>query len=290
KLGLDAVLLCEHQYLDPKRAYSIMIEEKPHDSRVLLFAGVELVCRANDQQSCRRAHAELIVSTSDPSGGNLYAKCFLSHPGLLTFEEAVREVIGDSSLDCYVSHPYVLGKTGAVKCLGESEVCRLLAEHPKLGIEMHNGSFNLVYRILRSEPLIAYLIARVQATLFQGAQYLPTLDLIKRTRRTPDKLLFDETGQIRAGFFAGGSDAHFPENMTSHLVVPMESGPLGQTTDESCYRSYVYGAIVNNKSQRVVFNASAGCPFWFLRQWGTLIKEGWIKAGKKRIVRNTHVR
>jgi hypothetical protein len=266
-----------------------MIEERPHDSNVLLFAGAELVCRANDQESRHQAHAELIVSSCDPTGANLYAKPFLSHPGLLTLEEAVQEVMRDTSLDCYIPHPYVIGKTGAVKCLGESELCRLLAQHRKLGIEMHNGSFNLVYRILKRNPLIAYLIARVKAVLFQGAQYLPTLEQIEKIRRTPDKLLFDDTGQMRAGFFSGGSDAHFPENITSHLVIPIATLPLRQTTDELCFRSHVYRAIVNNKTQRVLFHSSTGSPFCFLRQWVTLIKEGLMKERKKRIVESIHV-
>jgi hypothetical protein len=289
KLDLNAVLLSEHQYLDPERAYSIMAEERPPDSNVLLFAGVELVCRANDQQSYRQAHTELVVSSCNPTGANLYTKPFLSHIGILTLEEAVQEIMRDTSLDCYIPHPYVLGKTGTVKCLGESELCCLLAKYQRLGIEIHNGCFNLVYQILKRKPLIANLVTRAEATLFQGTQYLPTLERIKKTRRTPDKLLFDSTGQMRAGFFAGGSDAHFPENMTSYLVVPMAMMPLGQTTDECCFRSHVYRAIVNNKTQRVVFCPSAGSAFWFLQQWATLIKEGLIKERKKKNVEGLHV-
>ena len=118
---------------------------------------------------------------------------------------------------------------------------------------------------------------------------MPTLERIKKTRITPDKLLFDDAGQIRAGFFVGGSDAHFPENITSHLVVPMATVPTRQTTDESSFRSNVYRAIVNNKTQLVVFHSRAGSPFWFLRQWATLIKEGLMKKRKKRVLGGIHV-
>lgn len=185
---IDCVIVTEHSYKNPKRAYEFMKKMKPEG--MFCFPGMECVTKEG---------VDLIVF-SDSEG--IYELDELK-PFKLSYLKLVEFVCSRADLYSYVTHPYTLGLTSVVRKLGMDvyrESLDLLG-----AVEISNGAFENVKQIM--EKGVFKKILRSKLIDVEKTRALPKEDYPKDVK-----------------FLAAGSDAHHVEDIGNCYVVKMDEG------------------------------------------------------------------
>ncbi len=171
KKGIKCLIITEHIYKNPKRAYQLMAETKPEDC--FCFPGMEYLTKEN---------VDIVVFSNEP----FYNYASLK-PFKLTFNQFINFVSSKKSLYAFVTHPFTLGATSVIKYIGEKTYFESVNKLET--VEIANSTFDTLYELLGIFPL--NLIFRKK------------LEWIKRTKNLPKRYY---PKKIR--FLAAGSDAH----------------------------------------------------------------------------------
>jgi len=174
---IGCVIVTEHAYKNPERAYKLMKETKPEE--IYLFPGIECITRDG---------VDLIVFSKEES---IYKYRELTSFSL-SYIDLVHFLHNHSELHGFVTHPYTLGQTSVVKKLGESAYLHSLN---KLGaVEISNSSFNNVKPLLQKRGIRSFAHKKVnQINKVENLKHsLPPKDI---------------------KFLAAGSDAHHVEEV-----------------------------------------------------------------------------
>lgn len=173
QLGINALLVTEHSYKSPRRAFDYMRSFLPEG--FYLFPGLEYITR--DQIDI------IVFSRSE----RIY-----DYPELtsftLSFEELVAFVRGKNDLEAFVTHPFTLGGTGIVKRKGIS-FTRAMVE--KLGaVEVSYNVFAPMRRVAETKNWTRSLFKKFLYKVNLNENF--PVEFYPRRRK----------------FFAVGSDAH----------------------------------------------------------------------------------
>jgi len=208
---LGAVLVTEHSYKNPARAYRILLQNKPKDSTTEIFPGVEALTEEG-------IDFVVFAKTED-----IYAKKELLTPYYLTIE-GLLNFIKEKSLYGFVTHPFTPGTTSIVEHKGEDFTLEAIKQIK--AVEAHNASFDILKRFMLTTNL-RYVLAE-------------KFDRILKTENLPENFL---NGELR--FIAGGSDAHHPSELGCGFIIQ-----ITELTRDAIFEAIINnrsGKFVNNK-------------------------------------------
>ncbi len=194
---LDAVIVSEHAFKEPKATFEFMERCRPADARTMLIPGVEILTSEG---------ADLIVFGDDPKA--VYRDEEITTPLKLNVEQVLKRIEGRADLRGIVVHPYSPASTSCVQVFGEQRTEDIVK---RLGfVEMHNGCFHVLKRLLDATGL-----CRILSRLHQH---------ICTTEQAPAQLL-------RQNIIAtGGSDAHHSGSVGDCMIVPARRKPASRRT------------------------------------------------------------
>ncbi|MBI2549353.1 hypothetical protein HYW21_08450 [Candidatus Woesearchaeota archaeon] len=178
---INTVVVTEHVYRNPQRAYQLMKKTKPRTSFV--FPGMEYLTQEG---------ADIIIFDQTPK---IYSLAQLQ-PYRMTLEQTI-VFVKLQGLAAFVPHPYTPGATSIIKKKGE--VFYHQATDFLGAIEITNTCFTDVEKILSKLP--KKVLAR-KRTQMEKVNNLPKQDY---------------PHQIK--FLAAGSDAHHREALGVHIAI-----------------------------------------------------------------------
>lgn len=185
---LDVVIITEHVFKNPTRAYQLLLDTKPPNHPTQIFPGLEGLTKEGVDIIC---FAETTM---------IYSHQKLMVPKQLSVEEMIKYIQTQSGIYASIPHPYGPGHSGIMRRLGESEGRRLMA---KLGaVEVSNACF-------RGGKKVADFtgISKLLKTQRRYMDY---------TTHLPDSIL----QSLDCSLYTGGSDAHVLVEIGSGLLVP----------------------------------------------------------------------
>jgi hypothetical protein len=192
KNKINCVLITEHAYKNPRRAFEFMNKTKPKG--FFCFPGVECVTKEG---------VDIVIFSNNPK---IYKLKQLA-PLKTTYNEIIKLVCSKKYLYSYVTHPYTLGLTSVINKLG-NKVYKDSVK--KLGaLEISNGAFDNLECFFRLFPLRFFFKSK--------------LSKISLTKHIPKK---DYPKPIK--FLAAGSDAHFPEDLGNHFEINTPSKTISE--------------------------------------------------------------
>ena len=184
--GLDAVVITEHSYKNPERAFSEMVRSQPANSEVVVLPGVEVLTKEGIDV--------LAFSDSD----RIYDYDELVMPMALDIDELLNFLVKKRDVFGVVAHPFTPGTTSIVAHKGEKYSLKAI---DRLGaVEVHNGAMLGVIKMLEITGL---------HFLFQDkySRALKTFELPKDF-------------YPKNFSFTAGSDAHTPDSLGAGIRVP----------------------------------------------------------------------
>ncbi len=189
---LDVVVITEHVFKNPPRAFKLMKETRPADVKTIIFPGVEALTKEG---------ADLIVFAEDE---RIYKHQKIMVPRQLDVFEMIDYINDNSGLYGSIAHPFNIGNSQ----LGVKASMEAIAKLK--GVEAHNTCFR-------------------GAMKFTDLTGLSKLFPIKRKHmnwvRDLPKNFFNPKDM---NLITGGSDAHVLEEIGTGLLVPF-SGKRNQT-------------------------------------------------------------
>lgn len=224
--GISAVLITEHVYKDPVRAWRMMQEQKPAD--ITIFPGLEYLTKEGID-ICLFAETDAIYS---------YAWI----PYALSYEEIIDFLQTHPDVRGFVTHPYTLGTTSIITKKGDS--------FTKEAIEAL-GSVECIYSVFRdlkkllNFPILRLCTASLRARIDKN-ESLP-LDFHPRTLR----------------FFAIGSDAHHVWEIGPGAEVAMKESVFGSIVGNTAIQPY---GIDQGKLWRLIPAAFTTAHEWLLKR------------------------
>lgn len=181
--NINCVIVTEHSYKDPERAYKFMLKTMPR--RKYCFPGMEYITKEG---------IDLVVFSYSE---DIYRHQLLK-PFRLSYFEVIDYVRDNHNLFAFVTHPYTLGLTSVIKILNH-EKYKMSVD--LLGaVEISNGAFDNLTPLLTKFPF---------CFLFKSK-----LDNIKKTQNLPK-----EDYPKRINFLAVGSDAHYVEDIGNNYAI-----------------------------------------------------------------------
>lgn len=184
KHKLDAVIVTEHVFKKPYQSFKRLKQLQPKDSKTMLIPGVEAVTKEG---------IDVIVFSATEY---IYEKKEIMTTWCLSIKDLLQQVAKDKNLHAIIPHPFLPNQQGLFKAIGYKEAKNILKEI-KL-FEKHNDCFT---------PLIDFL----HSTKIE--KLMPSLKAkLKKVHTSPN------LKGVNA-LFTGGSDAHHPWNIGSHLQL-----------------------------------------------------------------------
>lgn len=190
---INCIIVTEHSYRNPKRAYDFMLKTKPNNCFV--FPGVEYITREG---------IDVVIFARTSSIYNI--KELRSYK--LSLDELVVLILSNKELFAFPAHPYTLGHTSIIK---------------KLGYEKYAEFVNTLYAIEISNGVLdgAQFFMNKFSRIFKSK-----LAKITKTQNIPKE---DYPTCIK--FVAVGSDAHYPIDVgycyeiecNGHLLITEEN-------------------------------------------------------------------
>lgn len=175
--NINCVIITEHAYKNPKRAYFFMKKTKPKDC--FCFPGIECITKEG---------VDIIVFSSSK---NIYEyEEFL--PFKLSFFDLINFVNSKNNLYAFIPHPHTFGFTSMIKKLGNEAYYEALNQIN--AVEISNGTFDNVLFIFNNTPL-KYMMKNQYQTMLK-TKNLPISDYPKKIK-----------------FLASGSDAHHKKSI-----------------------------------------------------------------------------
>lgn len=186
--GMNVVIVTEHVFKNPMRAYRLLLAARPADASTIIFPGIEALTSEG---------IDVIVFAETES---LFTHRALMVPKQLSLMEMIRYVTTHSELVGSLAHPALLGHSGSERQIGK---VRTIAAIRALGrVEVANACFKgskLLLDVLQLDHVLK-----------------STRAMMQRTSQLPqDYYDFPEVE-----FFTGGSDAHVVVEIGSGLHVP----------------------------------------------------------------------
>lgn len=175
--NIKYIVVTEHAYKNPKRAYNLMIKEKPEN--YFCFPGIECITKEG---------IDIIVFSNT---SNIYNYRELKPFNLLYFE-LIDFVNSKNNLYAFVTHPYTLGLTSVINKLGEKVYIKSL--NLLNAVEISNGAFDNLFFLISKFPL--NFIFRSKLKKIIKSKNLPKSDYPKNIK-----------------FLVAGSDAHYAEEI-----------------------------------------------------------------------------
>ena len=195
---LGVVIVSEHAWKRPRESYELLESLRPPGAKTVLLPGVEVLTREG---------LDIVVFAQD---GAWYREPGLSpllDPYRLGVEESIELVCNRPDLAAFLPHPYTRGTTGAVEYFGEAHAASLVGRLG--GVEVSNNCYDDCLKI------IGRLCSRV----------LP--DTHRRMSLT-QQIAEDFLASTGAGFFAHGSDAHFPGELGYGCLMSVGAPPVSR--------------------------------------------------------------
>lgn len=172
KHNINCVIVAEHSYKNPKRAFELMNKTKP--ARMFCIPGIEY---------CTKEGIDIVLFSKT---NKIYSIKELKTFSL-TYKETVALVLKNKSLFSFVTHPHTLGLTSVIRKIGYLDYYKYVNKLE--AVEIYNGAFDNLYLLLNKFPL--NLLSKSKINAIKKNQELPKKDYPKKIK-----------------FLAAGSDAH----------------------------------------------------------------------------------
>lgn len=200
EMEINCLLITEHSYKNPRRAYNYMKSFLP--ANFYIFPGVEYITRDK---------IDIIVFSRDEK--------IYDYPELrsfmLSFEELVDFVISKPDLEAFVTHPFTLGGTGIVRRKGIF-FTRMMID--KLGaVEMSYTVFSSLKKAVNRHTIMRKIFAR--------SLYKIGLNEILPREFYPKNIKF----------LAAGSDAHH----IKQIGTCCELAVIGEVSTRSVFQAII---------------------------------------------------
>ena len=170
--NINCLIVTEHVYLNPKRAFAIMNQNKPKGS--FCFPGLEYVTKEG---------IDIVIFSHNP---DIYKIPELK-PFKLNYEQTINLILSRKDLFSFVTHPYTMGLTSVLRKLGYEKYIKFV--HDLGAVEITHCVYDNCELLLKKFPL--NLIFRRLLKKIDCRKHLPESDY-------PEKI----------NFLAAGSDAH----------------------------------------------------------------------------------
>lgn len=135
-IGLNVIIVTEHVYKNPKRAFEIMSKNVPEG--VFVFPGLEYITVEG---------IDVIIFSDEV---NIYSDKNLMTSFGLALEEVLNYAV-EHKFEAFIAHPFTLGNTSVVKKFGHEKSLEIIQKFKK--VEIANSSFGSLIRILSLWPL-----------------------------------------------------------------------------------------------------------------------------------------
>jgi len=193
---LGVVVVSEHSWKRPQESFDLLQSHRPTGAGTVLLPGAEVLTREG---------LDIVVFGPDPGWYRDPVVSDLLLPYHPSVEEVVDVVSSRQEMAAFLPHPYTRGTTGAVEYFGE-ELAATLAGRIG-GVEVSNNCYDDCLK------MVGRLCSRV----------LP--DTHRRMSLT-QKLAEEFIDSAGAGFFAHGSDAHFPDELGYGCLMEVGAPPV----------------------------------------------------------------
>lgn len=213
KNNINCILVTEHSFKNPRRAYEIMHKTKPKN--YFCFPGIEYLTKSG---------SELILFSLDEK---IYDISILDKT-LISIEEIILflKKINNKNIACFIPHPYHAGTCSVINNRGYSFYKKIVNEIN--AVEISNGSYDILNLFLRLK------FFKIIKKIFKKKSYF-----IKKTTTLPKK---DYPKKIK--FLACGSDAHVVSEIGNYYKIKM---PL----NKKIKKKEIFELISNNKGKGV---------------------------------------
>lgn len=181
---LDAVIVTEHAFKQPVQAFRAMKRFRPAGANTHLIPGVEALTKEG---------VDMIVFSRDEY---IFQQKDILTPYKLSLEELMCRIEHDDRLYGVVTHPFVLSATGMIA---------------HFGVDRIRQSIKRLHFVERHNVCLWYL-----RTLFEWLGVSRFFPRLSQSFRTTEEIPQDIVGE---GIVFGGSDAHHPWDIGSHLQV-----------------------------------------------------------------------
>ena len=192
KKKIDAVIITEHAYKNPKRAFNLLKKHKPNS--LFCFPGIECVTKEG---------IDIIVFSKNET--------IYDYEELKTFQSSYFDLISfvNSKKDLYafVTHPHTLGLTSVINKLGSDAYFKSL--NLLNAVEISNGAFDNLFFIINHFPFSIFFISK--------------LEKIKKTKN-----LLKSEYPLKIKFLAVGSDAHHIEDIGNCYQLESDLSSLNE--------------------------------------------------------------
>ncbi|MBI2415561.1 MAG: hypothetical protein HYV33_02760 [Candidatus Kerfeldbacteria bacterium] len=185
---LDVVVITEHVFKNPARAYRLLLKTRPADATTVIFPGLEALTKEG---------VDLIIFSEQET---IFSYRELMIPKQRDVFEMIAFIKARSNLCGSIAHPYSIGHSGIKRQLGASateRAIRLLG-----GVEIHNNCFSGGMKV--ADVTGVSTIIRRQRTMMDY-----TLTLPAQYFSYPEVQLY-----------SGGSDAHVVIEIGTGMLVP----------------------------------------------------------------------
>lgn len=185
--GMNVVVVTEHIFKNPPRAYRLLCDMRPPDATTVIFPGIEALTNEG---------IDLIVFAQNET---IFTHRTLMVPKQLSLLDMIRYIKAQPDLVGSLAHPALLGHSGSERQIGKA---RTIAAIRELGrVEMANACFKgskLLFDVLQLDHLFKRARAMMERTAYLPKEYYD----------------FPEVK-----FYTGGSDAHVVVEIGSGLHV-----------------------------------------------------------------------
>lgn len=192
KKKINAVIITEHAYKNPKRAFNLLKKHKPNS--MFCFPGIECVTKEG---------IDIIVfSNNEKIYGYKELRIFQ-----LSYFDLIKFVNSKKDLYAFVTHPYAIGLNSVINKLGSDAYFKSL--NLLNAVEISNGSFDNLLSIIN----------RFSFSIF----FMSKLKKIKKTKNLPKSEY-----PFKIKFLAVGSDAHHVEGIGNCYQLESDLSSLNE--------------------------------------------------------------
>ncbi|MCX5773165.1 MAG: hypothetical protein NTX05_00925 [Fusobacteria bacterium] len=215
EVGVNTLLVTEHVYKNPKRAYEIMKSTQPEE--MYCFPGLEYLTSEG---------VDLIMFSRSDS---IYDYPELT-PYNLTYEEAIAFIETHEDIYGFVTHPYVPSKTGIIKNLGYEKFQYYVKRLGSLEIVSVGGMQHVIKFLhqLDNAQIISRKVSKKHRFKLQKSMVVPEYDYHIHNLK----------------FIAVGSDAHHFSELGNYLEVTSPSSTLQD----------IFNTIITSKDGKIHMN------------------------------------
>ena len=243
---LNVIIVTEHAYKNPQKAYELMVKSKPKDLDVMIIPGIEFVSKKG------------IDSIAFYKDDSIYDIGWLTESFQLEIEEII-DRLNKLNIPNFIAHPFGYGASVISNYVDENEIKRLSKKSG--GYEVYNfTSLNMWCKSLEN-PLFRMLLKILPNKINPFYKIKKTNEIFEEIKK-----------EIR--FTSIGSDAHVPRDLKNYKIIEC---------DKKFNISNVIKAITNNKRDDVSFTSDFGKNRIFHSVCRTLVTVSFEGFTKKKL-------